>query len=55
MKKYGLKLTAATFLIVDTSPASLEIACEWQACMGGQVFLKDLSCTGAGANATPKK
>merc|ERR1712242_202639 len=50
MKKYGLKLTAATFLIVDTSPASIEIACEWQACMGGQVFLKDLTCANAAQN-----
>ena len=24
--------------------ASVEIACEWQACMGGEVFLKDLDC-----------
>jgi len=51
MKKYGLKLTAATFLIVDTSPASIEIACEWQACMGGQVFLRDLTCSNAAAAA----
>ena len=50
MKKYGLKLTASTFLIVDTSPASIEIACEWQACMGGQVFLRDLTCANAAQN-----
>ncbi len=29
-KKYGLELTAATFLIVDYSDASMEIACQWQ-------------------------
>ena len=33
MKRYDLKLTAATFLIVDHSKASDEIACEWQRCM----------------------
>ena len=45
MKKYGLQLVAATFLIIDSSQASIEIACDWQACMGGEVFLKDLDCT----------
>ena len=45
MKKYGLRLVAATFLIIDSSQASIEIACEWQTCMGGEVFLKDLDCT----------
>jgi len=44
IKKYGLRLVAATFLIIDSSQASVEIACEWQACMGGEVFLKDLDC-----------
>ena len=44
IKKYGLKLVASTFLILDSSTASIEIACEWQACMGGEVFLKDLDC-----------
>ena len=44
IKKYGLRLVAATFLILDSSQASVEIACEWQACMGGEVFLKDLDC-----------
>ena len=45
IKKYGLRLVAATFLIIDTSTASVEIACEWQQCMGGEVFLADLDCT----------
>ena len=45
IKKYGLRLVAATFLIIDTSNASVEIACEWQQCMGGEVFLADLDCT----------
>ncbi len=29
-KKYGLELTAATFLIIDYNDASMEIACQWQ-------------------------
>ena len=37
MNKYGLELTAASFLIVDADQASLDIACDWQRCMGGQV------------------
>ena len=37
IRRYDLELTAATFLIIDSDPASLEIACEWQRCMGGQV------------------
>lgn len=37
MKKYHMELTAATFLIVDHSEASDEIACEWQKCMRGKV------------------
>ncbi len=45
IKKYGLRLVASTFLIIDSSQASIEIACEWQACMGGEVFLRDLDCT----------
>ena len=45
IKKYGLKLVASTFLIIDSSTASIEIACEWQQCMGGEVFLADLDCT----------
>ena len=45
IKKYGLRLVAATFLIINSSTASIEIACEWQTCMGGEVFLKDLDCT----------
>ena len=37
-KKYGLTLTAATFLIIDYSEASMEIACEWQKCIGMVLF-----------------
>ena len=37
IRRYSLELTAATFLIIDSDPTSLEIACEWQRCMGGQV------------------
>ena len=37
IRRYDLELTASTFLIVDSDPTSLEIACEWQRCMGGQV------------------
>ena len=37
MNKYTLELTAASFLIVDADQASLDIACDWQRCMGGQV------------------
>jgi len=37
IRKYDLELTASTFLIIDSDPTSLEIACEWQRCMGGQV------------------
>jgi len=38
-KKYGLTLTAATFLIIDYSEASMEIACEWQKCIGDTINL----------------
>jgi len=44
MKKYGLELTAATFLIIDSDKTSLDIACKWQQCMGGQVFVRNLDC-----------
>jgi len=44
IRRYDLELTAATFLIIDSDPASLEIACEWQRCMGGQVFVRNLDC-----------
>ncbi|XP_059079269.1 uncharacterized protein LOC131877581 [Tigriopus californicus] len=44
MKKYGMKLTAGTFLIIDHDEVSDEIGCEWQKCMQGQVFIKDLHC-----------
>lgn len=37
IRRYDLELTASTFLIIDSDPTSLEIACEWQRCMGGQV------------------
>ncbi len=37
MRKYDLRLTAATFLIIDPNSASVELACQWQKCMGGQV------------------
>ena len=44
VKKYNLEFTAATFLIIDYDESSNEIACEWQNCMGGQVFLQELNC-----------
>jgi len=44
MNKYGLELTAASFLIVDADQASLDIACDWQRCMGGLVFVRSLDC-----------
>ena len=43
IRKYDLELTASTFLILDSDPTSLEIACEWQRCMGGQVTTTSLS------------
>jgi len=39
MKKYNLDLTAATFLIIDSNEASMEIACEWQKCIGDTINL----------------
>jgi len=39
MKKYNLRLTAATFIILDTNDASMEIACEWQQCIGNTINL----------------
>jgi len=39
MRKYGLKLTAATFIILDSNEASMEIACEWQRCIGNTINL----------------
>lgn len=39
MKKYNLDLTAATFLILDSNEASMEIACEWQKCIGNTINL----------------
>ena len=44
MRKYNLRLTAATFLIIEPNDASVELACLWQKCMGGQVFIDDLDC-----------
>jgi len=38
-KKYQLELTAATFLIIDYSDASMEIACQWQKCIGDTINL----------------
>ena len=38
-KKYGLRLTAATFLIIDYNEASMQIACEWQKCIGDTINL----------------
>ena len=38
-KKYNLELTAATFLIIDYNDASMEIACEWQKCIGDTINL----------------
>ena len=43
IRKYDLELTASTFLILDSDPTSLEIACEWQRCMGGQVTSQPLT------------
>jgi hypothetical protein len=34
-----LELTAATFLIVAHSDASMDIACEWQKCIGDTINL----------------
>ena len=42
IRKYDLELTASTFLIMDADQASLEIACQWQRCMGGQVSFKNV-------------
>ena len=40
IKKYGMDLWAATFLVVDHNEASDDIACEWQKCMkAGPDFL----------------
>ncbi|XP_023334365.1 putative uncharacterized protein DDB_G0282133 isoform X2 [Eurytemora carolleeae] len=39
MKKYDLTLTAATFIVMDTNEASMEIACEWQKCIGNTINL----------------
>jgi len=39
MKKYNLDLTAATFIILDSNEASMEIACEWQKCIGNTINL----------------
>jgi len=44
IRRYDLELTASTFLIIDSDQASLEIACEWQRCMGGQSDLDILAC-----------
>ena len=38
-KKYFLELTAATFLIIDYNEESMEIACEWQKCIGDTINL----------------
>ena len=38
-KKYNLELTASTFLIIDYNDASMEIACEWQQCIGDSINL----------------
>ena len=43
IRRYDLELTASTFLIIDSDPTSLEIACEWQRCMGGQVIMMNLN------------
>uniref|UniRef100_A0A0K2U802 Uncharacterized protein n=1 Tax=Lepeophtheirus salmonis TaxID=72036 RepID=A0A0K2U802_LEPSM len=37
--KYDLELTASTFLILDYNEASMEIACEWQKCIGDTINL----------------
>ena len=38
-KKYDLELTAATFLIIDYNESSMDIACEWQKCIGDTINL----------------
>ena len=45
IRQYGLRLSAATFLIIDPNEASIELACQWQSCMEGEVFLDDLDCS----------
>ena len=45
IRQYGLRLSAATFLIIDHNEASIELACQWQSCMEGEVFLDDLDCS----------
>ena len=39
IRKYDLELTASTFLIIDYNDASMEIACEWQQCIGDSINL----------------
>lgn len=39
-----MSLAAGSFLIVEHDAASVEIACQWQRCMRGQVFLDQLDC-----------
>ena len=46
-KKYNLELTAATFLIIDYNEESMDIACEWQRCIGDTINLvSPLRCGG---------
>ena len=39
-----MSFTAGTFLIVDHDAASVEIACQWQQCMQGQIALDRTDC-----------
>ena len=45
MRKYNLRMTAATFLIIEPNSGSVELACQWQKCMGGEIFIDDLECS----------
>ena len=47
-KKYNLELTAATFLIIDYNEESMDIACEWQRCIGDTINLVSPLRCGAG-------
>ena len=52
-KKYYLELTAATFLIIDYNEESMDIACEWQRCIGDTINLvSPLRCGASGTRGS---
>ena len=52
-KKYNLELTAATFLIIDYNEESMDIACEWQRCIGDTINLvSPLRCGASGTRGS---